>query len=206
MRFEKINENKLKITLSGDELPNSDTLDNFMVDSSYARDSFLQLLDEANNAVGFRTKDYKIKIDARALSNGNFVFIVTKLMQLKKTRIAVHPKKIIKDSEITSPYLVYLFNSFDDFCNFCAYLKQNKINCLKTLSKSCELYRYANQYYLVFNKINEKYKYISRLYCCITEFSKFFSSKELFVSTLQEHGEMLIGNNSLITGQKFFSK
>ena len=79
MRFEKINENKLKITLSNDELPISNNLDSFMTDTSDAREAFLNMLDKAEEAVGFNTKDYKIKIQAKALHNGDFVFIVTKI-------------------------------------------------------------------------------------------------------------------------------
>ena len=63
MRFEKINENKLKITLSNDELPISNNLDSFMTDTSDAREAFLNMLDKAEEAVGFNTKDYKIVVD-----------------------------------------------------------------------------------------------------------------------------------------------
>lgn len=204
MRFEKINENKLKITLSNDELPISNNLDSFMTDTSDAREAFLNMLDKAEEAVGFNTKDYKIKIQAKALHNGDFVFIVTKLVQMNNKHIVVRPKKILKASSQNSLYTIYRFESFDDFCSFCEFLKSNKINYLKSLSKSCKLYKYSNYFYLCFERINENYRKISMFYSSITEFSKFFSTKDLFASTLKEHGELLIDDNAIITCQSYF--
>lgn len=203
MRFEKINENKLKIILSNNELPFSDSLDSFMTDTSDARHSFLVMLDKAKEAVGFDTKDFKIKIQARAISDGNFEFLVTKLININNDKLVVRPKRILKSANSGS-YTVYRFDTFDDFCSFCRFLKFNKVNYLNTLSKSCKLFKYSKCYYLCFEKINENYKKISLFYSSITEFSKFFSSKDLFAYTLKEHGELLFDNNAILTCQKHF--
>ena len=54
MKFEKLSDYKLKITLSNEELPNNNTdLDSFMSDPSSARKSFLDILDKAKDEVGF---------------------------------------------------------------------------------------------------------------------------------------------------------
>ena len=125
MRFEKINENKLKIVLSNDELPITSSLDDFMTDSDSAREAFLHLLDEAKDAVGFNSKDYKIKIDAKAMKNGDFIFIITRLVKLRSGKIVVKPKKVSKYENKDSIYSIYRFNNFEDFCDFCSYLKLN---------------------------------------------------------------------------------
>ena len=204
MKFEKIGENKLKITLSNDELPSSQNLDEFMKDSDKAKSSFLHLLDEAREAVGFNTQDYKIKIEAKLLNNGDYIFLITRLVKLRSGNIAVKPKRVIKNNKKTYVYSIYQFNSFDDFCNFCSYLKLQKINYLNNLCKSCVLYKYGNFYYLVFTSINKNYKKLPMFLTSITEFSKYFSSKKVFNSTLKEHGELVIDNNALMLCQKYF--
>lgn len=204
MKFEKINDNKLKITLSVDELPNSQNLDDFMNNSDNAKNSFLNILNEAKNAVGFNTQDYKIKIEAKSIENDGYVFLITRLVKLKNGNVLVKPRKIFKHSPFYSDYSIYKFSSFDDFCNFSSYLKENKINYLNNLCKSCTLYGYGSHYYLVLEKINENYKKLPLFYSSITEFSTFFSSKEMFYSSLKEHGKIILESNALVLCQKYF--
>ena len=204
MKFEKINENKLKIILSNNELPNSTNLDELMNHSDNAKNSFLHLLNEAKEAVGFNAQDYKIKIDAKSLNNGDYIFIITKLVKIKSGNIVVKPKKVIKSASTSSAYSIYQFSSFDNFEEFCRFLKINKIGYINNLSKSCILYKYGNYYYLSLYKVNSNYKKLALFYSSITEFSRFFSSKEVFVSALEEHGSVVIDNNAILLCQKYF--
>lgn len=205
MKFEKINNKKLKITLSYNELPSDNDLDKLMSDTVAAQETFFKLLDEANKEVGFDTKDYKIKIDAKSLYNGDLIFTVTKLVKLKKTSVSVKPKKVIKTESQTQTYSIYKFDNFDDFCSFCTYLKTNKIKYLNRLAKSCILYKYNDAYYLSLKQINESFQNLHSFYSSITEFSKYYSSKDLFISTLNEYGTVYLDNNALILGQKYFA-
>lgn len=206
MRFEKISENKLKIVLSNDELPNSSSLDSFMDDSQKAKDSFIRLLDEAKVAVGFNAEDYKIKVDAKSMINGDYVFVITRLIKLRQGRRVARPKPIVKESVKNPKYAIYKFDTFDDFCDFCSYLKLHKINYLNNLCKSNSLYKYGNNYYLVLQHINSNYKKIAMFYTSITEFSQFFSSKKLFLSTLNERGKIILENSALVMCQNLFNK
>ncbi len=205
MKFEKLSENTLKITLYCDELPIENDLDKFMSNSSKARDAFLGLLEKAEQEVGFSTKDCKIKIDAQALYNGNCVLTVTKLIKLKRTTNTVRPKKIMKNTVDKSDYSAYEFATFDDFCNFCQFLKTNKINNIRYLAKEVKLYKFRNSYFLVFYCFNSNYKKLPSFYSTITEFSKFYSSKELFYATLSERGNIIMDTNAIVTCQKHFS-
>ena len=204
MKFEKIGENKLKITLSNEELPSSQNLDEFMKDSDKAKSSFLRLLDEARETVGFNTQDYKIKIEAKLLNNGDYIFLITRLVKLRSGAITVKPRRVIKNHNKNYIYSVYQFNSFDDFCGLCSYLKSQKINYLNNLCKSCVLYQYGSFYYLVFTSINKNYKKLPMFLSSITEFSKYFSSKKVFISTLKEYGKLAIDDNALLLCQKYF--
>lgn len=204
MRFEKISENKLKIILSNDELPNSNDLDNFMKDSEKAKNSFVQLLDQAKVAVGFNAQDYKIKIDAKAMKNGDYVFLITKLVKLRHGNRVVRPRPVEKGDVDKTEYAVYKFDTFDDFCDFCSYLKSHQINYLNIFCKSNSLYKYGNYFYLVINHINSNYKLLASFYSSITEFSKFFSTKPLFECTLKEHGTLIFENKAMSMCQKMF--
>ena len=203
MRFEKINDNKLQIILSNDELPNSANLDEFVTDSDNAKDAFLGLLEQANEAVGFNTQDYKIRIDARAMINGDFVFTITRLIKIKNEKASVRPKVVARKTAKSS-YTIYQFATFDDFEDFCDYLRLHKISNIKALCKSCVLYKYGNYFYLALTEVNDNYKNLALFNSSITEFSKFFSTKDLFIATLQEHGKVFIQDNAILTYQANF--
>ena len=204
MKFQKLSENKLKIILSNDELPNSKSFDDFVSDSSDARHTFLEILDRAYDEVGFNTRDYKIKIDASALKNGNFVFTVTRLVKMKKNIKSAKPKRIVKD--YNSNYAIYKFENFDDFCNFCEFAKKINLYNLNNLAKKIELYLYNNNYYLSIYKINEDFQNIGKFYSSITEFCKFYSSKDLFICLLKEKGNLIIKHNAIEMCQSHFTK
>lgn len=96
MKFEKLSDYKLKITLSNEELPNNNTdLDSFMSDPSSARKSFLDILDKAKDEVGFNVGNNKVRIDAKYQSNGSFIFTVTKLVPKKKSVKKSNHKKLV---------------------------------------------------------------------------------------------------------------
>ena len=202
MKFQKLSENKLKIILSNDELPNSDNFDDFISDSNKAKHSFIEILEKAYDEVGFDSRDYKIKIDAVAMKNGNFIFTVTKLVKIKDSKKTAIPKKVAKSKD--TGIVIYKFDSFDDFCNFCGYLKKNNLSSIKLFAKKIELYSYVNKYYLLINNINKSYKDTAMFYSSITEFCKYYSSKELFVSVLKEKGKLVIKNNAIDICQKHF--
>lgn len=202
MRFQKLNENKLKIFLSNDELPNSSNFDDFISDSSNAKHSFIEILEKAYDEVGFDSRDYKIKIDAVAMKNGNFVFTITKLVKIKDSKKTAIPKKVVKNKD--TGFIIYKFDSFDDFCNFCGYIKRNNLPNMKLFAKSIELYLYNNLYYLLISNVNKSFPEASMFYSSITEFCKYYSSKELFVSVLKEKGKLVIKNNAIKICQEKF--
>lgn len=68
MRIEKLTENKIRITLSLDDLEEQNIdLHTFMSSSVESQDLFYNMLDKAEKEVGFKTKDYKLMIEAIAI-------------------------------------------------------------------------------------------------------------------------------------------
>ena len=185
MKFEKINDNKLKIFISSDELPESETLDELMSDSDIARNEFLAILDEAYNKVGFDTNNYKIKIDAKSSYDGGFVFTVTKIVKLIEKNKKVKPKKIAKKNS-TDKIVVYSFNKIDDFFKLCKDFKRNNFVSFEEICSTSDIYKYDNKYFLI-----------------VENFGNFVSESKLYALSLKEHGSLIIKNNALSIGQKF---
>ena len=79
MKIEKLNENKLKITLSIDDLEERNiNLHSFMYNSPESQDLFWELLQTAEKECGFNVDDSMIYVEASTTGSGNFTLLVTK--------------------------------------------------------------------------------------------------------------------------------
>lgn len=75
MRIEKITENKIRIILNMNDLQEKNIdLHSFMSNSIESQDLFYDMLDKAEKEVGFKTKDYKLMIEALAVPERKFYF------------------------------------------------------------------------------------------------------------------------------------
>ena len=209
MKFEKLSEDKLKITLKSSELRNlgadkvqfeDKDLDTFMADSDKARKSFIYLLDIANKRVGFDASNFKIKIEAKSLYDGNYSFLVTKLVNLKdkavkpkkKKTIAVKPKKVVTPEEKGYvDYTIYKFDKLDDFYYFRTFVENHEIDVDK-ISTRMQLYEYNNIYFLSIENIDSDYVKAPLFISEITEFSEFYSGSLMFEKVLKEHAKKLV--------------
>ncbi len=207
MKFEKLNENKIRITLNNQDLAEKHIdFQSFMSNSQESQNLFLDMLDEAEKKVGFITKDYKIRIEALAMSDGNFILTITrfgknidsdfKTSKMKKVKI----KR--KNLDMKSKQIIYTFNSFDDFCNFSNFI--SKIDNFSNLAKSMVLYLYNNIYYLCISNINIENSNIKQLYTLITEFGTYVDNSEVFSRKLNECGKIIMKNNAVKTCIKYF--
>ena len=75
MRIEKITENKIRIILNMNDLQEKNIdLHSFMSNSIESQDLFYDMLDKAEKEVGFKTKDYKLMIEALAVPERKLYF------------------------------------------------------------------------------------------------------------------------------------
>ncbi len=73
MRIEKLTENKIRITLNMQDLQEKNIdLHTFMSNSIESQDLFYDMLDKAEKEIGFKTKDYKLMIEALAVPERKF--------------------------------------------------------------------------------------------------------------------------------------
>jgi len=206
MRFEKLNENKIRITLTNQDLIKKNIdFHSFMANPIESQDLFFDMLDKAEKEIGFTTKNYKIRIEALQIAGGDFVLTVTRSLPeniklQEKKKIQIKRKKI----EFKETGATYLFNSFDDFCFFINFINTNSIQ-VKNIAKNICLYEYKNQYYLNFSGINLNFADMKKLFSAITEFATYINNTELFKRKLREKGKLIMKNNAIKTAITYFA-
>ncbi len=199
MRFEKLSNDKIRIILDLQDLEDNDIdYQSFMSNSSDSQKLFMEILDEAEEQIGFITKDYKLMIEALATIDGDFIITVTR--SLPDFDIAsVYKKRTIKakrkSNKLTTDTIIYEFNNFDDIFDFVLLLKNLNISGLNAFTKDFALYTYKNNYYLVMDNIDKNFDDIKTFLCALTEFGKSINNSNLFKSRLNEYGTLLVKNN-----------
>ena len=156
MRFEKINENKIRITLSHQDLEAKHIdFHSFMSSSLDSQDLFFDMLDEAEKQIGFVTKDYRIRIEALAMSEGDFIVTVTRSLPEVAEKSPLKKKVKIKRKSPTfdNSLVVYCFYNLEDFFSFMEYAKNLKLP-LDKFAKSMVVYEYKNAFYFVLDDIH----------------------------------------------------
>lgn len=208
MKIEKLSENKIRITLSHQDLVQKNIdFHSFMANSIDSQDLVFDVLDEAEKEIGFVTKNYQIRIEAIAITGGDFILTVTRSLPETTNKVSLTRKKVSvrrKKSNYKATQLVYSFLTFDDFCNFIEFFSSNNLP-VTNIAKSIVLYQYKNTYYLVFKQINLNYPYLKKLYSSITEFATYKTNPDLFIVKLVERGEVIMKNNAIKTGIQYFS-
>ncbi|MBR2787128.1 MAG: adaptor protein MecA [Clostridia bacterium] len=189
MKFEKLNENKIRITLNNQDLVDKNIdFHSFMSNSQESQSLFLAMLDEAEKKVGFVTKDYKLRIEALAMSDGNFILTITRFGKNVDTNAKFSKAKNLKikrkNLDMSSKQLIYKFDTFDDFCNFSNFI--SKLDNFYNIAKSMVLYSYRDSYYLCLTGINVEHNSIKQLYTLITEFGTYVDNSEIFGRKLIE--------------------
>lgn len=201
MKFEKLSENKIRITLNIQDLKEKDIdFQSFMANSIESQDLFLDILEEAKQKIGFVTENYQIRIEALATPDNNFIFTITRANPLsapEKPKKQVHIKR--KTTNLEASQAAYLFSSFDDFCAFCCFLENTGFADTSKIAKKISLYEYRQNYYLLFSNINLSFPGLKRFYSSITEFATIVSNSCLFERKLLEHGKLIMKHNAIKT-------
>lgn len=206
MKFEKLNENKIRITLNMRDLEEKNIdFHSFVSQSIESQQLFLDMLDEAEQAIGFSTKNYKLMIEALALAGGDFIVTVTRVEnEIDKIHKKVKIKRKVHKIDINP--LVYSFNTFEDFCSFCTFFDHNGLGSLTKFIKKDSLYLYNSIYYLVITNNSIENSFKKRFYSSITEFAEYIKSPEIFERKLKEYGKLVISNKAIQTCVKHFVK
>lgn len=207
MKIEKLNDDKIRITLNLEDLEeNHIDFHTFMSNSIESQELFLNVLDKAEKELGFVTDDYKVMIEALATTNGNFILTVTRFEYEKEKGITKRKKVNIKRkiTSIDTNKAIYCFNSFDEYCNFCNFLNNNILRYMDNFADNITLYEYNDKYYLVISNIHINNNLLKTFCSSITEFAYFVDNCNLFESKLLEYGKVVMKDNAIDTCIKHF--
>ena len=196
MKIEKLNDNKLKITISIDDLEDKNIdLYSFMHNSQETQDLFWDLLNKAERECGFNVDNSMIYVEATTTGGGNFTLIVTKTNEKPAFINSQSSKrKNIKLKRKATPLQnvenIYEFENFDDICEFAKMIDNTNV-----LDNS--LYSMNGKYYLKASNIT-----------CnnILEYANVCASPKMVEAKLNEYGKIIIDNYALQTISKFFNK
>ena len=208
MKIEKLTDNKIRIILNTDELTAQNIdIKSLVSNTDIAQNLFRNILKRAEKEVGFVVADSKLLIEAFISSEGFFVVTFTKFKPDIKNSNKKNAKLKVKRK---TPYssnenVVFMFNDFDEFCNFCTYFNNCYLDDLSKIAKKIVLYEYNSKFYLAVDSIkNEDNTNISLFYTSISEFAKLISNSESFESKLIERGKVILKNNAIKNGIKYF--
>ena len=204
MKFEKIDDNKIKIVLTLKDLKEKNIdFHSFMSNSIQSQSLFLDILNEAEKSIGFVTNNYNLQIEAFATSDGIFIFTITRIsiINIPKKETRRYKRKLLTNSK---KFRIYSFDSFDDFCNFCVCFKKQFSN-LNHYFKNVSLVLYNSTYFIILYN-NNTHRLIEKTFLSyISEFASLCNSLELFYIKLLEHGNVIIANNAIKVGIDYFS-
>ncbi len=210
MKIEKLTENKIRIILHQEDfIDKSTNIHNLLLQIPDSSSLLLEILNKAQKEVGFDTDGYKLLIETSYTGDDTCVFTITKYNSINSNSFSKASKKYLtikrKNTHLQNTN-IYSFNTFEDFCNFCNSINRTKLLSLKGLFKNCILYSYLDTYYLFIDNLNNSSTELKIFTNIITEFSTKVNYSKNFEAKLKEYGNLIIKNNAIKTGIKYFCK
>lgn len=204
MRIEKLTENKIRFILNMDDLKAKNIdFHSFMSNSIESQDLFLDMLEQAEEEIGFKTDNYKLIIEAVATSDGNFILTVTRIAE----DIPDKGKIINQKANNTLPskaLSIYSFKSFDDFSKFCTYISTILSPTVNSRLKNSSLYLLDSTYYFILKNIRMNIKDYNCFCSAIAEFATHIKNADLIERKIKEYGKLIIENSAVSTSLKYF--
>ena len=136
MKFEKLNDTKIKISVSMYDMEqNNVSIQNLFSNSEPSQKLLQNMLKMAESKIGFEVNNSQILIEATLASDEECIFIITKLQESFSN---THQNN----------NFIFKFDNFDNFINLCTFLNNFSDLNLKDFSQNFSLILYNNTYYL----------------------------------------------------------
>ena len=195
MKFKKITDTKIKITLTLQDMESNNlSVENVLSNSADSQKLLENIIIRAEKELGFKPEDSKLLIEAVAPSNEECIFTITKLLD----------NKICCLQSCNS--FIFKFDSFDDFINLCTYLNNFSYLCIKDISRNFSLIYYNNTYYLKFTENENSSIVLHYIKTFFTEFSKDVSNFPGIEGVLNEYGKIIFSKNAITKCINSFTK
>ena len=192
MKVEKLNENKIKITLDNNDLKSRNIDTHALIyNTPESQDLFWEVMQEVEKKYDFQVDESMIYVEAHMSQSGVFTLIVTRNQNsIIKRKPKVHEKNIrLKRKDIPENLnaKLFKFNDFSSLCNFCKIADKNEY-------RKTSLYLLDSNYYL----------YIS-LYSgnSILEFADVTQNQDKTLAKISEYGKTIYKENAIKMMQKY---
>lgn len=186
MRFEKLNDTKIRIILTMQDMEsNNISFENVLSNSAASQKLLESMITKAEKEIGFYAEDSKLLVEAIMTSNKECIFTITKLRENK-----VPPKKCCRS-------FIFKFDCFDDFIDLCIFLKSLPNLNLKNFSKKFALIFYNDTYYLKAldaDTFSITFDYMRTFF---SEFGDDVSNSCSIEGILNEYGKIIFEKNAI---------
>ncbi|MCX7748185.1 MAG: adaptor protein MecA [Clostridia bacterium] len=201
MKIEKISENKIKVTISLNDLEDRNIdLNSLNYNSPAAQELFWDMMEQAEIQFGFNASDAQLVIEAVSDSDEGFIITITKLDEegdfesiqkyiknkFKKTDLRV--KK--RNRKVCSTLSIYSFESFEDLC-----MLSKRINWMYTGDSS--VYKYQDTYYLILTRNSFTASNQKSFEALMNEYGKKVSNVSFYEGYLNEYGTKIMEYNAI---------
>ena len=187
MRFEKLTDKKIKITLSLEDMElNNVSLENIFSNSVSSQKLLQYMITKAEKEVGFSPGDSKLLVEAIMSSDRECTFTITKIIDEND------------DLNITSNSFIFKFDCLEDFISLCSFIKNMSSFNLSEFSEYFSLFLYNDTYYLYFVDsitFSTSFDYMKTIFL---EFGKDVSCSIGLDGILNEYGKVIFKNNAIV--------
>lgn len=185
MKFEKLNDVKIRIILSDKDIQQNNLSIKSILSNSKNSQQFLEhIISQAEKKLDFKTEDSELLVEAIAPSNEECVFTITKLLT-----------ENIYNTQYNKTF-IFKFKNFDDLLNLCIFLNNFSYLNLKSFSKNFSLIFYNYTYYLKLTHQKNSPIITDYLRTLFEEFGTNVSSDSI-EGTLNEYGKILFPKNAI---------
>ena len=191
MKIEKIAYNKIKLTVTGEDMQRWGVdITSFAQYSPETAELFKTLIKRAEMETGMEIENSNILVEAMPYKSNGLLLFVTKIdgqtAQGKKMRVHAKAIEPLKDSR-------EIFE-FDDFEDICGYAENAECG-----EADGDLYFCDEKYYLILNSSE-----ITGFF--ITEYGKHIRRGRITVPYIEEHGTLIAKGNAVKTVCRYFNK
>jgi adapter protein MecA 1/2 len=208
MKIEKIGDNIIRVTISYNDLEERNVDLNALNYNTPAAQEFLwDLMEQAEEQLGFNLTDSQLIIEPVPDSNEGFVITITRIDEdgefesihkyiknrMKKSDLRV--KK--KSRKVSSPLLLYSFRTLNDICELADKLDMH-------YSGESTLYRCRDTYYLSLTRSGLLSSDVKMFELMLAEYGTKIANTNFFDGYLNEYGEKIIEYNALEVLRRFY--
>lgn len=208
MKIEKINENMIRVTISLNDLAERNIdLTALNYNSPAAQELFWEMMEQAEDQLGFSLSDSQLIIEPIPDSNEGFVITITKLdedgdfesiQKYIKSKLRKSDLKIKKRSKkVCSTISIYSFPSIDEVC-----LLSKRVQNL--FIGESTLYKCKDTYYILMTRGSLTAASSRTFDTCLCDFGKKVQNLGFFEGYLNEYGEKIIEGNAFEVLREYF--